>query len=381
MFQVIPGDHDNLLIFFQGGGGCWDERSSAMGLCKQNVTYDGAEGIFDRNNSLNPFRDYTIVTVGYCTGDAHAGNATHSWKSLPGGRAMQVGYINARAVVNWAKDNFGGRILNSLVLTGSSAGSLGVQMWAKTLLTEFQYADAAVIADSFAGVFPTGLQGPMLHRFGACETGLLDGSLLSDCNGRKIQIQSVYEDAMIHFPQVAFANIDSKVDQVQIAYYEAIRRSFGDMLVDPITPVQFAGAVTAVYQRYADRENWVSYAVNSKQHMFLPESCLYSTVPDAAQLLGDVVSSETLQRTVGEEALVHWLARFPVKQGRSVQSVCQGSLQDRAGDIFDGFRSMFNLNATLPRLRIAGISGMFSCSPAVVGKTFVRSREAAALQK
>lgn len=76
-FQVIPGDTDKLLFYFQGGGACWDKVSTVtVPLCTTDASPSGLNGIFDRSNLDNAYRDYTVVQVLYCSGDIH-GNCTH----------------------------------------------------------------------------------------------------------------------------------------------------------------------------------------------------------------------------------------------------------------------------------------------------------------
>ena len=47
-FQIIPGDSDKLLFYFQGGGACWDKASTAAGLCTTDVSPQELVGTFDR---------------------------------------------------------------------------------------------------------------------------------------------------------------------------------------------------------------------------------------------------------------------------------------------------------------------------------------------
>src|SRR5262245_23587859 len=80
-FFVHQGDRRNLLIYFQGGGACWNDATCnpRLGLFRPNlkqVDPVNERGIFDFANAENPFRDYFVVFVPYCTGDVHLGNRT-----------------------------------------------------------------------------------------------------------------------------------------------------------------------------------------------------------------------------------------------------------------------------------------------------------------
>ena len=37
-FQVIPGDSDKLLFYFQGGGACWDKATTDNPVCTNDVS-------------------------------------------------------------------------------------------------------------------------------------------------------------------------------------------------------------------------------------------------------------------------------------------------------------------------------------------------------
>merc|ERR1740138_279782 len=77
-FQVIRGDPDKLLIQFQGGGACWSEFTYKLGACL-NATKSDSAGMFDKGQAGNPFKDFTIVNVVYCSGDLFMANQTRSW--------------------------------------------------------------------------------------------------------------------------------------------------------------------------------------------------------------------------------------------------------------------------------------------------------------
>jgi hypothetical protein len=48
-FQVIPGDSDKLLFYFQGGGGCWNKLStSPVPMCTTDSSPADLSGAFDR---------------------------------------------------------------------------------------------------------------------------------------------------------------------------------------------------------------------------------------------------------------------------------------------------------------------------------------------
>lgn len=134
-FEVKPGDADKLLISFQGGGACWEKLIVDIGLCTTSVTHDNWHGLLNYENMQNPYRSYTMVKILYCSGDMHAGDTEQPWGKS--GEMLQLrGYRNAGAAVSWALANF--PHLTDLTLIGQSAGSLGVQWWARRMLQSFK---------------------------------------------------------------------------------------------------------------------------------------------------------------------------------------------------------------------------------------------------
>jgi len=329
IFQVIRGDSDKLLLYFQGGGACWDTATATAKLCVQAVADEGRVGIFNRENPANPYKNYTVIIISYCSGDGHIGHADRDWTilSAPTLEAKQRGYINARSAIDWAKKNVGDVQLESLIITGSSAGALGTQFWARKLLGEFSWKDAAVIADSYAAIFPVGVQGGMMKDFGLCERGLLTDGLHFLCSTGTIDIQQVYEAAMREYPEVAFASLDSKIDFVQIAFFKVVHKSRLGYL-DFVGPRDFASMLRTVYSRYNLYPNWVSFSVNDGQHMYLNNDVMYQTTPVGNQVTSRNGMAGKLLAFAGstingdDMPLVDWLSEFPVRRGHSVKTHC-----------------------------------------------------------
>ena len=95
-FQVWPGSRDKLMIYFQGGGACFNEITTTVldGVCTTDANPIGQSGLFNRTNELNTFAEYTIVHILYCSGDTHAGNVTRSYEDASGVPITQGGALN-----------------------------------------------------------------------------------------------------------------------------------------------------------------------------------------------------------------------------------------------------------------------------------------------
>merc|ERR1719411_787769 len=101
---------------------------------------------------------------------------------------------------------------------GSSAGALGVAMWADTLLGDFGYEKATVILDSYIGVFAGNSQGGLIRHVGACSTPPA-APFRSECEAGNANLEHVLDWLIEKHPDVAFAHIQSKQDAVQLLFY------------------------------------------------------------------------------------------------------------------------------------------------------------------
>lgn len=323
MFQVFPGDRKKLLLFFQDGGACWDLMSATMpwhgraGLCKQSIVEQEAVGVFDREHPGNPFREFTIVHVNYCSGDGHGGDAVMPW-----GRV--TGYNNSRAAVEWARANVDPE-LEHLTVMGSSAGAVAVQVWAKALLTEFSkaprsYKGAAVVADSYLGVYPKHVELPILKNvYKLCENPLGKG-WSKECGVDLLMKDMTYE-AMKTFPEVPFLIIESKEDKVQRMFFNVLALTMRKVLtfIDPNT---FYKKSNAILQSWQSRKNFLLFMVDGDHHMFMrPARCGGFNSRDC---LGDLYSATALGPNAGgkDVSLVQWLGA--AIKGGPITSVCHG---------------------------------------------------------
>merc|ERR1719336_1501674 len=221
-FLVKPGASNKLLFFMPGGGACWKGSASNGELCTEDLAGGlGAAGLgsgVTENRADNGFADWTFVAPAYCDGGAFVSNSTLNGKP-------QDGYVNTDYAVQWARQNLDATLANFLI-AGSSAGALGTMAWSNYLLSAFEYNKAAVIVDSYMGVFPSGTQGPTIKNFGACPLPIF-ADFKDACDREEVTIQDVFDFTIGQHPDVAFSVIQPKEDTVQRAFYAAIALSFG----------------------------------------------------------------------------------------------------------------------------------------------------------
>ncbi len=154
-------DPDALLIFVTGGGACWNQLTCESGILAGYIDGfgppDWAEieasaedvghfGYFDRHVAANPFRNYDMVFVPYCTGDMHTGDTVVTYAD--GHPMYHVGYRNYGIFLNRIVGAFAG--VGHVLLAGGSAGGYGA-IWnydrtqsAFGATPVYMYADSAV---------------------------------------------------------------------------------------------------------------------------------------------------------------------------------------------------------------------------------------------
>ena len=130
-----------VLIYLEGGGACWNELTCntfktaanfATGFDEGNFTSTAngqlKSSYFDRSDADNPFKDYSMVYVPYCTGDIHAGNNTVMYGGKP---AKHVGFANMTAYLERLVPTFPSA--DRIILSGVSAGGFGAALnWDQT---------------------------------------------------------------------------------------------------------------------------------------------------------------------------------------------------------------------------------------------------------
>jgi hypothetical protein len=161
-FFVRKANSNKLLIYFEGGGSCYDASTCREGAHYFDDSITNSDqsdnpalktsGVFALNDGRNPFQDYNIVFVSYCTGDGFMGNQVVSYTD--GGKSFtvnQVGFRNTHRVLAWTYQNFAHP--DSIFVIGCSAGVLGSFFHAPYLLEQYPNTPFALIGDSGGGFF------------------------------------------------------------------------------------------------------------------------------------------------------------------------------------------------------------------------------------
>ena len=227
-FHVRPAESDNLLIYFNGGGACWFGLTCDVSV--EPTTYvplaelphndpRGHAGIFDLENEENPFVDYNMVFVSYCTGDVHigGGEVTYQVPETEGMEAHEVtiyhnGYVNSMSALNWVFDNIENP--GQIFVTGSSAGAIASPLYAGIVAE--QYPDATIIqlGDGAGGYRAETVTGV----FAAWRTADILPAWFDDADATTFTIEDLYIETGEEFPDIEFAQYNTAEDETQYGF-------------------------------------------------------------------------------------------------------------------------------------------------------------------
>ena len=290
-FFVRPvQDSNNLLIYFQGGGACWNtfmcNVAGGTAMFDATVTDDDAynSGLFDFDHPANPVTDYNVVFLPYCTGDVYTGGETVQYSdSLT---IEHQGYTNTRAVLEWVYQNFEDPA--QVFVTGSSAGSLGSIFHAANIMENYPDARVVHLGDGFAGLLTeTGEEDIAVWGLSKnySET-LQQGEELPDVSFTNW----LYLTTARAFPGNTLAQFTTAEDSTQVLFYTLMGGTQADAL---------SGIADSVTLLAEEVPNFRYYIAPGSLHTVLPRPEFYTletngvTVRDwlAALLAGEDVEN------------------------------------------------------------------------------------------
>ena len=156
-FFAKGGTVNKLVIYFEGGGACWFSSMAVSPVYNREITItttslEYGSGIFDLDNPKNPFKEWSIVYIPYCTGDLHIGanDATYYYYGTPF-QVRHRGFVNFQAVLEWIKFTFAGP--KQIFVTGSSAGGWATNWNFPFIADAYPNSRTDFFADAGGGTF------------------------------------------------------------------------------------------------------------------------------------------------------------------------------------------------------------------------------------
>lgn len=186
---VRRGSGDGLVVYFEGGGGCFDLGSCTLFYTTfanfDQTAFDLlvptllSSGIFDADDPDNPVADWSFVYVPYCTGDVHAGDKDLG--GVPGfpGAHQFVGYRNFGIDLGHIGPTFPEP--DHVLVTGISAGGYGSAFNYERIAQAYAYTGSPVtLLDDSGPPLGEGIITPCLQDLWRSMWGL-DSTLPVGC--------------------------------------------------------------------------------------------------------------------------------------------------------------------------------------------------------
>lgn len=332
VFQVFPGTTDKLMVFFQGGGLCWDANSIKTGQCFTDLNIFHPVGMLDRRkDSKSAFHRYTLVVIEYCSGDASVGSIRKALYEGPEGEKIQhMGKFNALAVLEWIMMQQSSGSLSSpladLVIVGASAGCISTYMWAPNFLHSIKWKKSVVILDSIVVPLPPKSLGAFLNTFNGCQflQYLLPPTLLERCYQADLNTSELIIESLNHNPSVPYVFIIAKEDSYGQMFYNDFGFN-GHYLSHGVSSKFVYDMMNHQLVEISSRtRNAVIFLVNGEQHVFTNRDAFF-----AYDVRHGIGSDDPADAAVaGPLRVQELLEQFPLHPGQTVHNVCLGTKVD-----------------------------------------------------
>ena len=232
-FHVRRASADKAMIYFNGGGACWnghmcDPANSSSDMNKGMIyrTQPTAEygnhpsvhdGAFALDNKENPFKDWTQVFVTYCTGDVHLGGKDTVYQKDDGSEftIRHRGRANSQAVLDYVGKNF--PALNRVFVSGGSAGGVAAPFYAAEVASLYPGAEVLHFSGGSSGYRLPGAQTMLWETWGVFET-MPEWFDAGRYNAKNTRMIDLYYAAAEAFPEIRFHQYDSAYDGAQTMF-------------------------------------------------------------------------------------------------------------------------------------------------------------------
>lgn len=301
-FGVYKGSVNRIVVDFEGGGACWTHTSCSVSgaLFKENVedSFKLARqgyslGIYDKQNTANPFKDWYHVFIPYCTGDIHWGNQLTTYKDSSGGNSFQIhhkGAINVKEVLKWIYANFSAP--EKIFVTGCSAGSYGSLMWSSYLAKQYPSTKIYQFGDSGAGIITQTFMKDSFPQWNALQAS---PTWIPALDITKVDLMSkdmsyLYVSAANYHSNQLFSQYNTLFDETQVFYYQAM----GGSSSADWSKKMVASVDTIIKQAPTFR----AFMLDGKKHCILPYKELYTYSVNGVKLvdwLTDMVNDKPIQ--------------------------------------------------------------------------------------
>jgi hypothetical protein len=216
-FFAKRGTVNKLLVYYYGGGACWDTLTCVFQTCTQNANPNppglSGWGFGDLTNPDNPFKDWHIIRVPYCSCDIHLGDNAVDYPPIPpfipGKHVEHRGHDNAKLVEKWAREHF--LTPSAIFITGPSAGSYGAMVHGVHLNAVYSASSINVMGDGGNGVATQEFMDTNFSNWGAMDN-LPDVPGIIGVPSSEITIPLILKAAASFYPRTNWSNYTTAFD-------------------------------------------------------------------------------------------------------------------------------------------------------------------------
>jgi hypothetical protein len=233
-YWVRVANPTKVMFFMEGGGACFDAQTCGpdSNAFKREVgtgPTTRVEGIFDFANTANPFADWSMVYVPYCTGDIFLGNAQHDYGN--GTVIEHRGSVNATAALQHMAETFPDA--TQVLVTGESAGAAPDGLYAGLAADLLPRAGITILADG-AGAYPdVPAVNALIGGLWGTQNAVPDWPETKGMTAEEWSLPGLFVKATEHAPRIVSARHDYAFDETQ-TFFGQLAGFNADNLIDLI---------------------------------------------------------------------------------------------------------------------------------------------------
>jgi hypothetical protein len=244
-YYVHPGTVNRLVVYFQGGGACWNDFTCSNPDMYFDNTVDESDnpenwtgGIGDLDNPDNPFKDWFLVFIPYCTADIHWGDNSQTYTIGDEDTTLyHKGFVNVSAVLDWIEANF--EKPEKIFVSGCSAGSYGSAMGAPYIHELYPDVPFYQLGDAGAGVITDDFFASGFPNWGAVAN-IPDWIPALDIPWTEITMAKWYIALANYYSEDRWSQYNTAHDVDQIFFYSAMGGTgdWSDLMLASIQDIQ-----------------------------------------------------------------------------------------------------------------------------------------------
>ncbi|MDZ4727462.1 MAG: pectin acetylesterase-family hydrolase [Leptospira sp.] len=315
-FYLKKGTSKNLLVNFMGGGACWDGKNcfgsntttyfNRMDSLSNLAVRIAFSGILEERNAVNPFRDWNVLFIPYCSGDLFWGSKSTSYTDPTTGAATTLdhkGFDNFLASIDYVKKNseWTPDASNKVFVIGQSAGAYGAIFNFSYIKEIFPSNEVSIFADAGNGVIPANFQsqGPVA-KWGA-DLNVPTWIGISSTTFPTIELGDFFKQVATYYPNNKIAQYSTNFDGNQRYFYNVQKKiqanvsytnstdlwgkSDGTQVDDSTSCTWVTESRSNIITRAATRSNYKYYIAGGDVHTITTSASFYTESSAGESLL------------------------------------------------------------------------------------------------